>query len=152
MPHGSRLSLEEQAQVDILRRNGYTCRGIAAEIGRSANCIHNYLKNPNSYRKKKNPGRPRVLSEATSRHLCRILSNSTVSLGEVKADLGLSASRTTIWRTIVMPKQITRQVMKPAPRLKQAHKCARLRFVQKNFTRDSDKVSHDLPKELITFP
>ncbi|KIH65665.1 hypothetical protein ANCDUO_04011 [Ancylostoma duodenale] len=145
MPRGSRLSLEEQAQVDVLRRNGDTCRGIATKIGRSANCIHNYLKDPNGYRKKKSPGRPTVLSEATSRHLRRILSNSTASLGEVKADLGLSASRTTIWRAIKKSKQIIRQVMKPAPRLTQAHKSARLRFVQKNFTRDWDKVRHDLP-------
>ncbi|KIH47430.1 hypothetical protein ANCDUO_22510 [Ancylostoma duodenale] len=85
MPRGSRLSTEEQAKVDVLGRIGFSCRRIASEIGRSANCISNYLKNPTAYNDRKIQCRPRIIFDVTSRQIKQLFFQLQSQLEESKS-------------------------------------------------------------------
>ncbi|VDL65569.1 unnamed protein product [Nippostrongylus brasiliensis] len=92
MSRGTRLYVEEQALVLPLHQAGRFRRQIAA-LRRSKNAVSNYLKDPAKYGTRALPGKPSVLSGQDVRHIQRLLSNSTSSIGRVKAVLSLSASR-----------------------------------------------------------
>uniref|UniRef100_A0A7I4YE78 DDE_3 domain-containing protein n=1 Tax=Haemonchus contortus TaxID=6289 RepID=A0A7I4YE78_HAECO len=140
MPRATRLSNQEQAQVRALFEAGWSRRRIAAHIGRSRNCINEYLRNPDQYGKKNSPGRPRLLSAQDERTIGRVLSNSTKSLNRLRAEMRLLVSKTTVWRVIQRSESITREMMRRVPRLSERHKVARLQFAMKNASFDWTKV------------
>ena len=142
MPRGTRLSVEEQAQVRALHQAGHSTRQIAAQLRRSRCAVFNYLKDPVGYGRKPGSGRPPVLSGQDVRHIQRLLSNSTASIRQVKADLSLDASRMTIWRAATGSGNIVRESMKRAPRLTDRHKAERLQFARRNITTDWNTVRH----------
>ncbi|KHJ76130.1 hypothetical protein OESDEN_24251, partial [Oesophagostomum dentatum] len=70
----------------------------------------------------------------------RKVSNSTNSLSGTRAELSLSVSRTTIWRTIKRNENIERGVMRRVPRLTDAHKHRRLELARTNMGTNWAKV------------
>ncbi|WKY04017.1 hypothetical protein Q1695_005193 [Nippostrongylus brasiliensis] len=111
MSRGTRLSVEEQAQVRALHQAGHSRRQIAAQLRRSKNAVNNYLKDPAEYGTRTVPGRPSVISGQDVRHIQRLLSNSTSSISRVKVDLPLSASRMTICRAAKGSGSVAREVV-----------------------------------------
>ncbi|VDO68420.1 unnamed protein product [Heligmosomoides polygyrus] len=116
------LIIEEQAQIRALKDAGLTDRAIARQLGRSYGCVDHFLRNPN--RSAPVPGRPRLISSQNRRRISRMVSNSTWSVNQVRAETRLSASRTTIWRCIRSNEHICRQTMQKAPHLTNFHKQA----------------------------
>lgn len=142
MSRGSRLSAEEQAQIRALHQTGKSIRQIAAYLRRSKCAVINYLKGPANYGTRASPGRPTVLSSQDVRHIQRLLSNSTTSISQVKADLSLNVSRMTIWRAATGSGSIVRESMKRAPRLTDRHRAERLQFARKHMTTDWNRVHY----------
>ncbi|XGW04337.1 hypothetical protein V3C99_015474 [Haemonchus contortus] len=137
MPRGPRLSAEEKAQIRALHEAGFSNRRIANQI----NCVVcSYLRDPGAYDKGGARGRQRKLSSRDEREIWRRASNSTISVNQIRADLKLSASKTTVWRAIKRSGNIVREVMRKAPRLTNSHKIARIGFAQKNTTTDWKQV------------
>ncbi|XGW23090.1 hypothetical protein V3C99_005379 [Haemonchus contortus] len=137
---GKLLSEEEQAQIRALHEAGHSNRQIARQLGRSPTCIGNYIRNPGAYRSARIVGRPRNLTAQDHRRIARMASNSTLSLNQIRASMGLAVSRMTISRSIRSNEHITREVMKKAPRLNAQHKNARLEFARRNMATSWDKV------------
>ncbi|KHJ92840.1 hypothetical protein OESDEN_07260 [Oesophagostomum dentatum] len=129
MPRGTRLSLEEQSSASALSDAGFSVKKIAAQLGR---VIAAYLRDPDHYNIRNAQGRPRKLSDRQQREVWRKASNSTNSLSGIRAELSLSVSRTTIWRTIKRNENIERGVMRKIPRLTDAYKHRRLKFARTN--------------------
>ncbi|VDO81805.1 unnamed protein product [Heligmosomoides polygyrus] len=101
-----------------------------------ARCVDYFPRNPNGYRSAPIPCRPSVISSQNRRRISRMVSNSTWSVNQVRAETGLSGSRTTIWRCIRSNEHICRQTMQKAPHLTNFRKQARLEFARKNMARN----------------
>lgn len=143
MPRRTRLSSEEQAQVEALHNVGFRCRRIVTEIGRSVNCISNYLKNPRRYNDRHVQGRPRIISSATSRQVKDFFPIPPSVWSEQSQTSDYQCHEWTsggLWGG----QRISLQVAKAAPRLTQAHKAARRRFVEENVVRNWDQVRNYL--------
>lgn len=134
------LSEKEQGQILAFRKTGWGIRKIAREIGRSHCVVLNFLKNPASYGQKKSPGRKKKLSAREERHVVSKASNSTKSCSQIRAELNLDASISTVWRTLKQSPNISRSKMNSAPRLLTRHKEARLEFARRNMSQDWKKV------------
>uniref|UniRef100_A0A7I4Y079 HTH_38 domain-containing protein n=1 Tax=Haemonchus contortus TaxID=6289 RepID=A0A7I4Y079_HAECO len=126
MPRGPRLSAEEKAQIRALHEAGLSNRRIANQIGRTHCVVFSYLRDTEAYDKGGAQGRQRKLSSRDEREIWRRASNSTISVNQIRADLKLSASKTTVWRAIKRSGNIVREVMRKAPRLTNSHRMARL--------------------------
>ncbi|KHJ84698.1 putative transposase [Oesophagostomum dentatum] len=140
MPRGTRLSLEEQPSASALSDAGFSVKKIAVRLGRSRCVIAAYLRDPDQYNIRNAQGRPRKLSDRQQREIWRKMSNSTNSLSGIRAELSLSVSRTTIWRTIKRNGNIERSVMRRVPRLTDAHRHGRLEFARTNMGTNWAKV------------
>ena len=140
MPRGTRLSLEEQSAASALRDAGLSIKKIAQQLGRTRCVISAYLQDPERYNCRRVQGRPCKLSERQRRQIWRKVSNSTLSLSYIRADLSISVSRTTIWRAIRSSGNIERSVMRKIPRLTDAHKRRRLEFARENMATNWAKV------------
>ena len=140
MPRGTRLSLEEQSSASALSDAGFSVKKITAQLGRSRCVVAAYLRDPDHYNTRNAQGRPRKLNDRQQREIWRKVSNSTKSLSRILAELSLSVSRTTIWRTIKRNGNIERGVMRRVPRLTDAHKHRRLEFVRTNIGTNWAKV------------
>ncbi|KHJ97280.1 transposase [Oesophagostomum dentatum] len=140
MPRGTRLSLEEQSSASALSDAGFSVKKIAAQLGRPRCVIAAYLRDPDYYNIRNAQGRPRKLSDRQQREIWRKVSNSSNSLSGIRAELSLSVSCTTIWRTIKRNENIERGVMRRLPRLTDAHKHRRLEFARTNMGTNWAKV------------
>uniref|UniRef100_A0A914DTN0 Uncharacterized protein n=1 Tax=Acrobeloides nanus TaxID=290746 RepID=A0A914DTN0_9BILA len=140
MPRGKKLTEREIGRIEAYVEEGKSQVAIAKALGRSRHLIQNFLANPEVYGKKKRKGRKRKLSKRDERLIGRQVSNSTKSCAEIKTDLALPVSRSTIFRAIQRNKNIERQKMNKAPRLKDDHITERLFFAQENMGRDWKKV------------
>ncbi|KAK6033361.1 hypothetical protein OSTOST_00439, partial [Ostertagia ostertagi] len=89
MPRNNRLSMDEQAEIDVMRDLGWSVRRMSQRIDRSRDCIARYLRNPLAYNTKTLTGRPKKLSERDRRSILRLASNSTKTASEIREELGL---------------------------------------------------------------
>ena len=144
MGRGTKLSDEEIAQIRILHEAGHSIKDISKLVKRSRNVANNFLRNPIRYGAKTSLGRPRILTPTDKRYIGRKVLNSTISISRIRGELGLSASRTTVWRAIRCNPNMVRQTMKKAPRLLQYHRDMRLQFSRWNIATDWSKVRFDL--------
>ncbi|VDN32472.1 unnamed protein product [Cylicostephanus goldi] len=131
MPRGTFLSMEERGAI---------VKKIAEQLRRSRSPVAGYLRNPATYGLNKKGGQHRTLTNREERRIWHKASNSTLSLRQIRADLELNVSRTTIWRAIRRSGYIRRAVMRKAPRLTPLHKLRRLQFARENMRRDWEKV------------
>ena len=102
------------------------------QLGRSSPCIARFIRDPGSYRSQPIPGRPRILTAQDNRRIARLVANTSLSVSQIRAQMGLSVSRTTVWRSIRSDEYITRETMKKATRLSTRHKLTRLEFARRN--------------------
>ncbi|KHJ76693.1 transposase, partial [Oesophagostomum dentatum] len=140
MPRGTRLSLEGQSSASALSDAGFSVKKIAAQLGRTPCAVAAYSRDPDHYNTRNSQGRLRELSDRQQREIWRKVSNSTKSLSGIRAELSLSVSCTTIWRTIKRNRNIERGVMRRVPRLTDAHKHRRLEFARTNMGTNWAKV------------
>lgn len=141
MARGNKLSQFEQGQIVALRGLGTGVRAIARQLGRSHHVVQNFLADTSGYGQKKSSGRKRKLSKRDERRIGKEASNSAKSCNEIKRELDLDVSKTTIWRAIDRNPNIVRQKMMAAPRLLPRHKDARMEFARKNMDRSWILVS-----------
>ncbi|XGW12542.1 hypothetical protein V3C99_013322, partial [Haemonchus contortus] len=71
------------------------------------------------------------------------------SLNQIRSELNLSVSKTTVWRAVRRCENITRQAMEKVPRITDRHKEARLGFAKMNLGRDWAKGKEELKRALI---
>lgn len=135
-----RLNQQEQGQILAFKKVGWGIRKIAGEIGRSRCAVANFLKNPAKYGQNKNAGRKKKLSERDTRRIVNKSSNSTLSCSQIRTELKLEASVSTVWRALKLSPNIVRAKMNSAPRLLPRHKEARLEFARRNMPQDWKKV------------
>ncbi|EYC44690.1 hypothetical protein Y032_0453g1710 [Ancylostoma ceylanicum] len=131
MTKAFRLSSSEQAQVRALNFAGVRNRSIAKQLGRSRRCVDVFVKNLVVMDKKNPGGRPQKLRRVDESHIGRLASNSKISANQVRTELSLNVSKSTIIRAIHR-RNLMWQKMKPAPRLAEEHRSARLDFAKNN--------------------
>ncbi|CAI5442152.1 unnamed protein product [Caenorhabditis angaria] len=171
MSRGSHLTKEEQAQIRAFKIAGWSNRMISSKLKRSLNCINQFINNPDHYERMKNTGAPKKLTERDKRGIVRLASNTMKSCNDIKNELGLNISKTTVWRAIDQSPEIVRAKLVPAPRLTLRHKDNRLTFAKANMATDWDKIIfsdekkfnldgpdgynsywHDIRKDQLRFP
>ncbi|KHJ94115.1 hypothetical protein OESDEN_05962 [Oesophagostomum dentatum] len=125
-----------KSQILALHQAGHNIYFIASQLERSRHVVSNFFNNLDSYSQRTSPGHPRVISKREDREILREVSNTTISVGQARANLNLAASRTTVWRMINASPNIQREAMRKAPRLTARHKTLRLRFTSENIEGD----------------
>lgn len=141
MAKGPKLSEREKGEIEAFKRAGKNKTWISKELGRSRKVIRNFLKDTKGYGSKKRKNYTKKLSERDMRKIGRLASNSTKSCNDIKRELELNASKTTVWRAIKVNPYIEHQKKNVAPRLKPFHIEARLAFGKDNMIRDWKLVS-----------
>uniref|UniRef100_A0A7I4Y306 Transposable element Tc3 transposase n=1 Tax=Haemonchus contortus TaxID=6289 RepID=A0A7I4Y306_HAECO len=140
MARGRLFSSDENAPIRALHEAGLSKRAISRRIGRSLCFLQRFLEKPDVPRCNTSSGRPRKVTTRDERKILRAVSNSMSSLSQIRSELNLSVSKTTVWRAVRRCENITRQAMKKAPRILDRHREARLEFAEMNLGRDWAKV------------
>lgn len=151
MPRGTYLSEQEKGKILAYRECDVGIREIARRLNRSHHVVLNFLKNPHGYGNNKKGGPKKKLSGRTQRRIIKAASNSLKSLNQIKTELSLDVSRSTVWRCLKDSPYIQRQKLKQAPRLLPRHKEARLQFARDNMRRDWSKVCNHVDSQLNNF-
>ncbi|KHJ88401.1 transposase [Oesophagostomum dentatum] len=121
-----------KSQILALHQAGHSIHFIASQLERSRHIVSNFLNNLDSYDQRTSPGRLRVISKREKRQILREVSNTTISVGQIRANLNLAASRTTVWRVINASPNTQREAVRKAPRLTATQGTLRLRFASEN--------------------
>lgn len=136
MAKGTKLTDFERGRIIELRKQGLSQRAIAAEVGRSKTVILNFLKDPESYGRKKSSGRPKKISPVLSRRIRRTVRQDTGrSSSQIKALTDADCSTRTIRRHL-REKGLKNKKRLQRPRLLPRHKTARLEFAREHQTWD----------------
>ena len=138
MPRGTSLTEFEKGRIEGLKIAGMSHRMIAKTINRSRSLVDTYLRNPAGYGKKRRPGRKPILSPRDERAIIKTMSNKSISIGQVKAELKLKASKTTIWRAAKRDSNLKYAKKKKKPRLTKQHKLDRVAWCRKYFNWSSE--------------
>jgi transposase len=128
------LSEHEKSRIESLKLAKLSNRQIAKNLKRSLNVINNYIKNPSKYDKKRRSGRKLVLTARDRRHIIKKASNKSISINQIKHEIGLEASKSTIWRVVKNDQNLLSSRKTRKLRLVAQHKSARLDFAKKYFT------------------
>eukprot|EP00981_Chlorochromonas_danica_P003162 scaffold630_cov188-Ochromonas_danica.AAC.19 len=99
MVRGPELSDSKRETIIALVRMGHKYREVCKQVGCVKSTVSKVVKQQGQPRKKQT-GRPKVLSPRDERLLWRSASNNITSCATLKAELGLHASRSTIQRAI----------------------------------------------------
>uniref|UniRef100_A0A8R1E8X8 HTH_Tnp_Tc3_1 domain-containing protein n=1 Tax=Caenorhabditis japonica TaxID=281687 RepID=A0A8R1E8X8_CAEJA len=85
------LTLAEQSKLDVMRQMGSSLHEMPRLVKKIRSSIRRYLSDPVSYGQKHNEynGQKRKASSRDERNVIRTASNSSTSLNEIKAELGL---------------------------------------------------------------
>uniref|UniRef100_A0A915D399 C2H2-type domain-containing protein n=1 Tax=Ditylenchus dipsaci TaxID=166011 RepID=A0A915D399_9BILA len=86
---GKSLSDVEQGKILAFHKSGRSNRNIAEELKRSSDVIDRFVKNPQQYGRKKHTGSKPKISPRMQRRIISRSSNSTMSINQIRADLGL---------------------------------------------------------------
>uniref|UniRef100_K3X4L8 Tc3 transposase DNA binding domain-containing protein n=1 Tax=Globisporangium ultimum (strain ATCC 200006 / CBS 805.95 / DAOM BR144) TaxID=431595 RepID=K3X4L8_GLOUD len=98
MSKGGRLSGQEQGFILGKRDEGKLIGAIAKELQRSPSTAHNSLKDPEQYRTRKRPGRPRKLTDRGVRQVNKTAKQRGMSASRIKSTLNLFVSKRTVQR------------------------------------------------------
>lgn len=121
MVRGKELSDNEKAHILGLRKASWTVRAIANDVKRSVGVIHKVLSSSAPFKKAKRSGRPRKVTERTSRSIVRSVSTQNLSASKVKAKLSLECSVRTIQRVLHGVDWLQYKKIKACPRRTKAH-------------------------------
>src|ERR1700722_6792488 len=121
MGRGKRLNDVEKARIEAYHESGKSQVGIAKNLKKSRHVIKNFLKNPVQYGTKKRKSYKKKLSSRSERQIARLASNSTKSASEIRRELKLDVSDSTVLRSIKKNPHLKHQKMNSAPRLKPHH-------------------------------
>lgn len=123
---GVRLTGEEKGQIDLLHKQRYSNRKIAKSIGKSHSVVNYYLSETKLRKEKKKPGVKSSLDDRTIRHIQREASETGASTTSIKRKLGLTSSKSTLYRVIIMSPYLKSRAYKKKPSLSAVHRAARL--------------------------
>jgi hypothetical protein len=98
MTRGNSLTNIEKRAVLRHRKNRFSLRQISKKIKRSHGAVGKFLKNPSQYGKTKRSGRKSVVNDRIRRQILRLTSYSTISSAQIKDQLPIKVSRSTIDR------------------------------------------------------
>uniref|UniRef100_A0A8R1HXT3 HTH_Tnp_Tc3_2 domain-containing protein n=1 Tax=Caenorhabditis japonica TaxID=281687 RepID=A0A8R1HXT3_CAEJA len=115
-------------------------RTIAKHLDGSHDSINRFVLNLNPIKQKKKTGPAPKLNSRARRSVTRVASNSMKSCNDINQELNLRVSKWTVWRALKENPNITRAVMRPAPRLTNVHKARRLDFARRNMSTNWEKL------------
>ena len=140
MGQRKQLSSEERAQIDIIKRThpDWTQKKIAQTIGRSPDTIGRYLKDPQNYGRKARSGRPRKTSIREDRLIVQKARTGTFTLNQIKSDLELNCSKTTVWNRLDRDEFTRYGPHKCKPPLTDTHKAKRLNWAISHVSQSDD--------------
>jgi len=138
MPKGKFLTDFEKGQIRAYAEERISKREIARRLRRSHNVILNFLKDPDNYGNNHAGGLTPTVTAKEKRLFLRDLTNKSLSIREAKRANRLTASVTTLWRSIHVTPNIKFQRMKVMPALKPHHMSARLEWARDHMSWTSE--------------
>ena len=149
MPRGKVLSEFERGQIDALKKSNKNVSKMSKLIRKSRKVISKYLRDPKKYGNIRRKPKRYKITPKDHHKLIRLASNSTKSINQLKAELGLSACKETVRKALHKSPHIIRAKILRAPNLTPIHKIKRVEFAKLNMGRQWSDVS-TLEKPLVS--
>ena len=130
MGKGNDLTNTEKSNIELLKRQGFSNRKIAQQIGRSKNVINAYIFDPEKYAIKRNFKHKKKDGPRTIKKICQLASNKVITCNIIKSIVKCNASRETIGRYLRSSGNLKYLKKQKKPPLSQEHKINRLNFVK----------------------
>lgn len=138
MGRRSHLTDFEKGQIKALRDEGKSFREIAIRVNKSKTAVHNYIHSRRKSIRKRKRGKKKIISDELKEEINLAIRKKPTTITELKRDLDIKASKTTIWRAIHnIPTVRLRKIM-AKPVLQDHHKEARLEFARQHMTWDEE--------------
>ncbi|CAJ0584063.1 unnamed protein product, partial [Mesorhabditis spiculigera] len=134
MGRGKALTECEMGKILAYHDLGLSGRAIAKKLGRSHHVIDRFLKKPDAYKSSAPTGRPKKLTGGEIDALQKAASNSTIGSRQLKKQLALDASYSTVYRAIVTSPDLKWTKMDKEPALKPHHIIERAKFADEHMT------------------
>jgi len=128
MPRGKFLSEFEKGQINALVACGKNNVQIAKLLSRSTTVIRNFINKNENYGKNHKGGRNEALSSRDKNHITRLASNEMISCKEIKTELKLEASKTTVWRCLNSSPNLHHRKLKKKPILAKVNRDRRIKW------------------------
>ena len=130
MPKGKILNDEEKGQIKAYKTMGWSNRKIALQIGRSSNCVNNFVNEEKNPTRKKTPGPKNKLSLRQKSMILRESSKNGSSIANIKSQLQLNVSRETVRRVLKSSPNMNYVKLARTPPLNPLSKSKRLTFAR----------------------
>lgn len=137
MSRGKALNEVEKTTICLRKRQGWTMKKMAEELGRSATVVRNYLKNPKGYGRSRGPGRPSTLSKKDRLKIIEMGKQGTKSAREIKIATQVNCSIRTIQLVLQKCPELVYTKKKKAPMLLERHIDARKAFAEHHLTNET---------------
>lgn len=124
----------EKGQIKALRDEGKSVREIATRINKSKTAVHNCIHRKKNFISKKRRGKKKIITKSILDRIHSEIRKKPTSISQVKKDLELVASKTTIWRAIHSISSVRFRKTMAKPVLQDHHKVARLEFARLHMT------------------
>lgn len=134
MGRGSSLTEIEKGKILALKSQNMSSNNISLEINRSRHVVQNFLKKQENYGTAKSCGKPSSLTSRDKRRILRAASNQSTSINQIRANLNLSQSKSTIWRALHSSGEMQHMKMRRTPRLLEHHKTTRLNWARETMS------------------
>jgi transposase len=95
-----RLTDSQRRQIDTLHKDGLSNRAIAKKVHKASSVVDYYIKYTKNRTVKKKPGRKPIVTNRLTRTVLREASLTGASTTSIKRKLGLSLSKSTVFRII----------------------------------------------------
>lgn len=132
------LSDFEKGQIKAYRDQGKSVRDISSLINKSKTSVHNYIHKKKKSIRKKPRGKKKIISKSVLDKIHTEIRKKPTSISQIKIDLKLKASKTTIWRAINNISSVRYRKTMSKPVLLDHHKVARLEFARLHMTWDEE--------------
>jgi transposase len=132
MGRGKKLTDSEIHSILLLSKENFSVSKIARIVNRSRKVIINLLRNPQTYGKKKRPGRPTALTVREKRAILRVASNASLTARQIAEACGIKTNIRNVQRVLQQCKHLQRKKLQRKPPLTEAHKKIRFKFAEKH--------------------
>lgn len=134
MGRNIKLTDEEIVQIKIFLAQKLSSREIARRLNRSTKVINNFVKNKENYGKNYKGRTKYATTPREHRMILRVASNITKSARQITAEVGTTASVSTVTRVIKKVTHLKITKLKKKPVLKQLHITERFLFAKNHMS------------------
>lgn len=142
IPRGKPLSEFQKGQIVAYKNEGKGVREIVRQLRIIPNTVSNFIRNPESDRRKKKTGRPKKLTQRDQLKIIRELKNTGGSVSKAQCQSGIThVTKRTVYNYIKSSKKFIFKKRKHHPKWNEVHIKHRLQWAKDHMSWSSEWTS-----------